>query len=256
MNADDVRERAVGVLEHREGEEERHEDDHGERRHRSTGAPPGAARARPRRRTRRRRTRSRRRTRPAPEPAALRTAPSTSSAPVAAAAPKPTAAISSRLREAEQPEADHLAGQQVRRADRREHDLDDPRGLLLDDAGRDPVPVGQQLAVEDEDDEERVRRPSRPRPRRPARSVAIAQRLGQLGALGPQVGRLQQRHELVVRRSVGREISPPTTAASIEPSSSAARAIALDRLGRRSRRRSPPPPSAAASTTARSPSPA
>ena len=48
-----------------------------------------------------------------------------------------------------------MPGQQVARADRRQQHLDDARGLLLDDAGRDPEAVAEQLAVEDQDREER-----------------------------------------------------------------------------------------------------
>ena len=62
----------------------------------------------------------------------------------------PDPADEQELAEPEQAEADDLAREQVGGPDRREHDLDDARGLLLDDARRDPEAEGQQLAVEQE----------------------------------------------------------------------------------------------------------
>ena len=48
------------------------------------------------------------------------------------------------LREPEQPDPDHLAGEQVARPHRRQDQLDDAVVLLLDDAAEDPLPVDRE----------------------------------------------------------------------------------------------------------------
>ena len=48
------------------------------------------------------------------------------------------------LREPEQPDPDHLAGEQVARPHRRQDQLDDAVVLLLDDAGDHPLAVDRQ----------------------------------------------------------------------------------------------------------------
>ena len=83
------------------------------------------------------------------------TSPSTSSAPGGGRDRRGRATAStSSWPSPRMPEADDLAGQQLRRADRREQHLDDARGLLLHHAHGHQVAEADQLAVEDQDGEE------------------------------------------------------------------------------------------------------
>ena len=155
MNARHVAERPVRVVVDREARRRARRGSASSAASSSSGSPPGAGPARPPPRRRRRRRRSRARTSRARAPTASTRSPSTSSDPVTRAAISPNTEMISSCPRPEQAEPDHLAREQVLRADRGQQHLDHARGLLLHDAGRDPEAVGQQLAVEDQDREER-----------------------------------------------------------------------------------------------------
>ena len=74
--------------------------------------------------------------------------------PVTAATATPSTAISSSWPSPSSPRPITLPASRSLRLDRGQQHLDHPRGLLLHDARRDPVAVGQQLAVEHQDREE------------------------------------------------------------------------------------------------------
>ena len=129
----------------------------------------------------------------------------TSSWPVAAPIDDADQADDSSCAEAEHADADHLPGQELARADRAQQQLDDAGRLLLDDAGRDPEAVAEQLAVEDHDGDERDplavgRARRRPRSDRAAAAGAAAPR----AACEPDLHRARRPR----RRRPGRRAAP------------------------------------------------
>ena len=63
--------------------------------------------------------------------------------------------MSSSWPSATTPMPEHLARQQVARAERAQQQLDDARGLLLDDPGRGPVAVADELEEQQEHRDQR-----------------------------------------------------------------------------------------------------
>ena len=141
----DHRERPVRVVEHREGQEEAHED-HERQRQRRRLQLLLARHERPRTGERARVERVAEhepgeRERGGHEDVAVDV-----ERPERRRQPQADDGDEQELGEPEQPEADHLAGEQLARAHGREQDLHDARALLLHHAARDEVAEGQQLA--------------------------------------------------------------------------------------------------------------
>ena len=119
-----------------------------------------------------------------------------SSAPVTDASTMLYVAITMSWSNPERADPQDLAGQQLPGADRREQDLDHPRRLLLDHAGRHPHPVAEQLSVQQDDGDERHR------------GVRLAVRILRLERLDRDGGRVQDLGDLVGRDVVGLERRP------------------------------------------------